>query len=252
MKIIQITDIHMPALKEDCLYGVFPYKNLQKVVKNLQSVQSIDCIIITGDVTHEGDYDAYLHAWELFQTVKAPIYWIQGNHDYLEVMLQVANKVNIKSDKSFVINDTKFILLHSVVKDEDDLSKNKARGFLFDYEMEFLKRELNENNYQQCVIALHHPPVLSNSWADKRILGNKDEFISTLEKYQKVKLVLYGHQHMAQHTIINEVNYISAPPVAYHFNPNGEKFSLIDNKSGYAMIEIADNKDITYNFQYLL
>ena len=72
------------------------------------------------------------------------------------------------------------------MRDEGDLSSNKARGYLFDYEMTFLKRELEENDFDNCIIALHHPPVLSNSWADRRILDNRLEFISLIEKFPKV------------------------------------------------------------------
>ena len=126
------------------------------------------------------------------------------------------------------------------MRDEDDLSLNKGRGYLFNYEMSFLKRELDEDNFDNCVIALHHPPVLSNSWADRRILDNRLEFINLIEQYSKVKVVLYGHQHIAQQTIINNINYISSTPVSYHYNPNGVRFSLLKNIHGFGII-IIDN-----------
>ena len=250
MKIVHITDIHMPFAKEEYLYGVNPYQNLTRIVNDISVQKDIDCILITGDIAHKGEYESYLSVDELFRNINAPVYWLQGNHDYSEVMLQVANQVKIKSDKSFIINKTKFVLLQTVMKDEDDLSKNKARGYLFDYEMKFLERELREDNYEQCVVALHHSPILTNSWIDKRILDNRKEFISVLEQFPKIKLVLYGHQHFAQKSAQNGITYISAPPVAYHFNPNGEKFSLLDNKSGYAIVEM-NNDEIKTEFKYL-
>ena len=200
MKIVHVSDIHLTSTKEENLYGVNPYQNLARIVNEISMLKSIDCIVITGDIAHNGEYESYLFVDELFREINIPIYWLQGNHDYSEVMLQVTNQIKIKSDKSFIINKTKFVLLQSVMKDEDDLSKNKARGYLFDYEMKFLERELREDNFEDCVVALHHSPVLSNSWMDKRILDNRKEFISVLEQFPKVKLVLYGHQHFAQKT----------------------------------------------------
>lgn len=241
----------MPAKKEENLYGVNPYNNLKTIVKELSLIKDADCILITGDMAHEGRYESYLLVDELLREISLPIYWLQGNHDYAEVMLQVANKVKIKSDKSFKTGNTKFILLQTIVRDEDNLSKNKARGYLFDYELNFLKRELEEDNFEQCVVALHHAPILSNSWMDKRILENREEFISILKQYPKVKVVLYGHQHTAKQSLQNGITYISAPPVAYHFNPNGEKFSLLDNKSGYAILDMQCEGIIGIRFKYI-
>jgi Icc protein len=241
----------MPSVKAEFLYGVNPYQNLKKITDELALIKDVDCILITGDIAHRGEYESYLLVDELLRDISIPIYWLQGNHDYSEVMLQVAKKVKIQSDRSFHIGSTKFILLQTVVRDEDDLSKNKARGYLFDYELKFLNRELEEDNFEQCVVALHHAPVLSNSWMDKRILDNREEFISILEQYPKVKVVLYGHQHIAQQSVQNGVAYISAPPVAYHFNPNGEKFSLLDNKSGYAILDINYIGIIEIHFKYI-
>jgi len=250
MKIIHITDIHLLATKDENIYGVNPYQNLLRIAENILQIEAVNCIIITGDIAHNGEYESYLLVDELFRNIRVPVYWLQGNHDYSEVMLQVANKIKIKTDKSFLINKTKFILLQKVMKDEDNLSKNKARGFLFDYEMKFLERELKEENFEQCVVVLHHPPILSNSWLDRRILDNRENFISMLEQYPKVKIVLYGHQHNEQETEQNGITYISAPPVAYHFNPKGERFSLLDNKSGYAVVELKSD-EIVVEFKYL-
>lgn len=251
IKIIQITDIHMLSSEDADLYGVNPFLLLNKAIEKIRQIEDIDCLIITGDIANRGEYDAYIIVNNLFSKLNCPIYWLQGNHDLSEVMLQVSNKVSIKSDKSFIIKNTKFILLQSVMRDEGDLSSNKARGYLFDYEMTFLKRELEENDFENCIIALHHPPVLSNSWADRRILDNRLEFISLIEKFPKVKGVLYGHQHIAQHTIVNDINYICSPPTSFHFDPNGARFSILKNKQGFGIVNIDNSSNIQCEFLYL-
>lgn len=251
IKIIQITDIHMLANEEAEIYGINPYSLLNKLIEIIKQIEDIDCIIITGDIANRGEYDAYIIVDKLLKKLSSPIYWLQGNHDLSEVMLQVSNKVSIKSDKSFIIKNTKFIQLQSVMRDEDDLSSNKARGYLFYYEMSFLKRELEENNFNNCVIALHHPPVLSNSWADRRILDNRLEFIALLEQFTKVKMVLYGHQHIAQHTIVNGINYICSPPTSFHYDPNGERFSLLENNQGFGIISLDSSGKVNFEKVYI-
>ena len=241
----------MLSNEETDIYGINPYSLLNKLIESIKLIEDVDCIIITGDIANRGEYDAYIIVNKLFRELSCPIYWLQGNHDLSEVMLQVSNKVTIQSDKSFIIKNTKFILLQSVMRDEGDLSSNKARGYLFDYEMSFLKREWDENNFENCVVALHHPPVLSNSWADRRILDNRLEFISLIEKFPKVKGVLYGHQHIAQHTIINDINYICSPPTSFHYDPNGARFSILKNKQGFGIVNIDNSSNIQCEFLYL-
>lgn len=251
IKIIQITDIHMLSSEDADLYGVNPFLLLNKAIEKIRQIEDIDCLIITGDIANKGEFDAYIIVNKIVSSLNFPIYWLQGNHDFSEVMLQVSNKVTIQSDKSFIIKNTKFLLLQSVMRDEGDLSSNKARGYLFDYEMSFLKRELEENDFENCIIALHHPPVLSNSWADRRILDNRLEFISLIEKFPKVKGVLYGHQHIAQHTIINDINYICSPPTSFHYDPNGARFSILKNKQGFGIVNIDNSSNIQCEFLYL-
>ena len=166
LKIIHITDLHLLGDESGKIYGINPFISFKKIAEAIAKIKDADCVIITGDITNNGEYNAYLQTNNLLAKVNLPIYWLQGNHDFSEVMLQVTPKIKIRSDKSFLIKDTKVILLQSVMKDEDNLSRNKGRGYLFDYEMLFLKAELEENNFKHCIIGLHHPPVLSNSWAD--------------------------------------------------------------------------------------
>jgi Icc protein len=250
LKIVHLTDIHLLANIESELHGVNPYTNFKEIVADLELVTDIDCIIITGDIANLGEYDAYFHANLILQNINVPIFWIQGNHDYSEVMLQIANKVKIKTDKSFIIKDTKFILLQSVMRDEADLTKNKTRGFLYDYEISFLKRELDEDNFKHCIIALHHPPILSNTWADWRGLLNRDAFTSIVEKYPKVKIVLYGHQHITQQTMINGITYISSPPTSYQYKSDVDELSVINDKQGYCIICIDESGNVNIKMSY--
>ena len=111
MKIIHVTDIHMLANNKSEIYGINPYSLLKSLIERIRMIKDVDCIIITGDIANRGEYDAYILVDKLFKTLNNPIYWLQGNHDLSEVMLQVANKVSIKTDKSFIIKNTKFILI---------------------------------------------------------------------------------------------------------------------------------------------
>lgn len=251
MKIIHLTDLHLVANSGEMVCGVDPYAKLQQVAEAIQKIGEVDAVIITGDITNHNEYEAYLHADHLLAKIGSPIYWLQGNHDFAQVMLQVANRVKIRSDKSFLVKETKFILLQSVLRDEADLTKNRGRGWMFDYELSFLQRELEVDNFEMAVVALHHPPLLTHSWIDKRGLENRDLLVAILEKYPKVKVVLYGHQHLESHEFINNIHYISSPPVSFHYDPNGTDFSLIPNRNGYGIITLDGLSNVTFEPVYM-
>jgi len=251
LKIVHITDTHILEKKEDTVHGIDVYSYLKKIAETIVPIKDVDCIIITGDIANFGEYDAYINVNELFENIDVHVYWLQGNHDFAEVMLQVSTKVKIKADKSFIIKDTKFILLQSVLQDEHDLPLNIGKGHLFNYELIFLKRELDENNFNHCVIALHHQPILSNTWADQRILDNREEFVNLISKYPTVKVVLYGHQHISQITQVNGIYFICSPPASYPYNPNGPMFTLFDNMQGFGIIEIDKSGKVFYEEYFI-
>jgi Icc protein len=251
LKIIHLTDLHLLGDEAKIIFGINPYLEFRKIANTICKIKDVDCILITGDIANAGEYEAYIHVNDLLEEFTKPIYWLPGNHDFHEVMSQVATRIKIRADNSFIVKGFKFILLHTVMRDEDDLAKNKGRGYLFNYELSYLKRELHEDNFEYCIIGLHHPPIKSNTWTDDRMLVNYNEFREIIEQYHKVKLVIYGHQHITQHTVINGINYISSPPTSYHYDPNGEKFSLLVKGPGYGIISIDDDGDLKFD-EFLL
>lgn len=248
LKIIHLTDLHIENV-DSILFGQKTFDNLCLIKEEIKSIANIDCIIITGDVTHSGKYTSYLLVDDVLNELSVPKYWLPGNHDLNEVMFQVAKKVKFSSEKSFSINDSKFILLNSTVRDEDNLSRNKARGILFDYELDFLKMELENGNFNNYIVALHHPPIESGYWFDRRILQNRDEFNSIIKEHPKARLVLYGHSHYANYKLHNGLTYISSPNGSYHYDPHGNIFSLLEKKPGFGIITIDENYNINYEFR---
>ena len=103
IKIIQLTDIHLPANETDILYGINIHSAIIKIAEKISQIKDIDCVIITGDIANAGDYTAYISLDKALNKIEVPIFWLQGNHDFSEVMLQVSTKVKIKSEKCFVI-----------------------------------------------------------------------------------------------------------------------------------------------------
>ncbi len=58
--IVQITDCHIQNDKEGLLSGVNTYASLAQVIDGInRNTDPVDMVLVTGDLTHEGDERGY-------------------------------------------------------------------------------------------------------------------------------------------------------------------------------------------------
>ena len=245
MKFIQITDSHLLESGNIKLHNM-PINEIHfKIFSEIKKIETeIEFILVTGDISESGSDESYLNAREMFSSLNKTTYWIAGNHDNLKAIHLFNNQKNIKSEKSFTVNGIHFILLNSVALSIN--GKNRSRGVLSCEELYFLKLELAQNVTKRIVVALHHPPIKSGTWKDSRMLENAEDFFEVINKYGNVKLVLYGHQHQANETIIGETKFYSPPAASFQFDKI-IKWDFDDLPPGFGIISI--NKDDTFECQ---
>ena len=89
MKIIQVTDIHFVAQGER-LHGLDPYKRLAACINDINTHHSdADLCILTGDLTHQGNIEAYQSLRDCLDTLSIPCHYMIGNHDNRENFIEV-------------------------------------------------------------------------------------------------------------------------------------------------------------------
>lgn len=80
-KYIHLTDTHLVKAAAD-LYGLNPKQRLMQAVQHIvQHHADAKAVFITGDLTHHGHDDAYVHLRECLTALPMPVYPILGNHD---------------------------------------------------------------------------------------------------------------------------------------------------------------------------
>lgn len=193
-----------------------------------------------------------ISSYDLFNNVVSflnlPCFWVAGNHDNLDLLQNVSKKWLLLNEKSFTIKHCHFILLNSVLIDEE--GGNKSRGKLETSELLFLENELSKHSDYHCIIVLHHPPIFSGTWKDERMLKNYNDFFDVIDKHKNVKLVLYGHQHQSYKTIRNDVIYYSPPAASFQFDRN-TKWAFENSFSGYGLIQIDENSLISCKDEFI-
>ena len=221
---IQISDCHIDDEKN--VWGTDSQKNLSTIVKSISN-RNYNALIISGDLAHNGTASSYSTLKDIIQPISDNLFILPGNHD---------NKLNLSSAFSehylpkLTIADWEIISIDSV-------QENKTSGFLNKAKLELLTKKILSSTKKFIVLCLHHPPIsMESDWDDKKSLENSDDFFHTIDKFSKIKAVIWGHAHQSSEFNRNNVKLFSCPSTALQFNG--------PEMIGYNHFNLSDNGEI--------
>ena len=114
--IAQITDTHLFASENHKMLGMPTIQSFQAVVDRLKELKSeVDLLLLTGDLSGDGNPQSYDNLQTLLNPLQIPAYWLPGNHDCAIAMEDILNMGMVSRRKSFVRGGWNFILLDSSV-----------------------------------------------------------------------------------------------------------------------------------------
>ena len=203
---IQISDCHIDDEKN--VWGTDSQKNLSTIVKSISN-RNYNALIISGDLAHNGTASSYSTLKDIIQPISDNLFILPGNHD---------NKLNLSSAFSehylpkLTIADWEIISIDSV-------QENKTSGFLNKATLGLLTKKILSSTKKFIVLCLHHPPIsMESDWDDKKSLENSDDFFHTIDKFSKIKAVIWGHAHQSSEFNRNNVKLFSCPSTTLQFN----------------------------------
>jgi len=229
--LIQISDCHIDDDPESM--GVDTHANLKKIIKVI-ATKHFDTLLISGDLTHNGTQNSYRLLQQILSPIQSNLVVISGNHDNVENL-----------NKTFAQNLIhKFSLGDWEIITTDSTQESKTSGYLSKQELTKLDQALQESTSKYNIVVLHHPIVsMKSSWDDALSLENSDELFNVINKYPKIKAILWGHAHQASEFNNNNVALISCPSTALQFD--GEK------KIGFNHYTLHDNGNLEYRTQWI-
>ncbi|WP_241724025.1 3',5'-cyclic-AMP phosphodiesterase, partial [Cronobacter sakazakii] len=137
VRILQITDTHLFAGKNDTLLGVNTWESYQAVLAELHAEQrECDLIVATGDLAQDHTPEAYEHFATGIASLPAPCVWLPGNHDFQPAMYSTLQDAGISPAKRVFAGDNWQVLLL------DSQVFGVPHGELSDYQLEWLERML--------------------------------------------------------------------------------------------------------------
>ncbi len=237
-KFIQITDCHLFATEEGKLLGMDTHASLDAVMSKIHQEQSqFDFYLCTGDLSQDGSVESYQYLKDLLDKEGKEQFWIPGNHDYRTNMLQVVSEQ--KEMLSVVKKGPwQIILLDSQVP-------GSVFGNLAQSQLDLLEQALQQDTTSHTLITMHHHPrPMGCKWLDTQQIRNSQALLDIVDKYDNVRVVLWGHVHQDSDTNIDGVRYISTPSTCVQFTPESNDFDVDRAGPGYRWMELNDDGSI--------
>jgi len=229
--LIQISDCHIDDQVESM--GVDTHANLTSVIDAVAKY-NCDTLLITGDLTHNGTLNSYQVLQQMLAPIKSDIVVLSGNHDQIDNLNQIFSKQLISK---FSLGDWEVVII-------DSTQASKTSGYVTKQALHQLDQDLQNSKAKYNIVALHHPIVsMQSNWDDSLSLENADELFNVMNKYPKIKAVLWGHAHQASEFNNNDVALISCPSTALQFDN--------ENRIGFNQYTLHSNGKLEYSTQWI-
>ncbi len=171
-----------------------------------------DAVLVSGDLTHDGDLASARRVRELVAPLKIPIHVIPGNHDNRQALREafgLGGEPGEPLHRTARCGDLRLVALDTQLPGHDG-------GGLGPAGLAWLAAALAEAPEVPTVVALHHPPApIGLPALDAIGLAAKDAagLAARLEAAPQVRAVVAGHVHRAAATTFAGRPLLTAPSV---------------------------------------
>ncbi len=213
-----LTDIHISA---DSL----AYNDLKRSVEQINRTKDLDFVIVSGDITEEGDRASLKRAKFLLDQLTVKYYITSGNHETKWSESGVTDFGHIFGSDRFIFEHKGFLFLGfnsgPVIR--------MADGHVAPQDISWLKKELDKVGKERPVILVTHYPLLDgdvDNWYD----------VTDAVRPYNIRVILGGHYHR---NLIQ--NYDGIPAIINRSNLRGK-----EKVGGYSLYEVNADSILVY------
>ena len=155
MKLIQFTDTHfIPPGKT--LYGRDPSIALERCIADInQQHDDADLCVVTGDLTHWGEPEAFEHLKEHLSALKIPWRLLVGNHDVRDEFVKWFPD-QVLDENGFVQSTEDYAPGRFIFLDTNEPGRHE--GWYCETRLAWLDAQLKNTGEQDVFLFMHHPP----------------------------------------------------------------------------------------------
>jgi len=222
VRILQITDCHLPAEPEIAYRGINSHQSLVRLLKSAREFATKfmpEFILATGDLSEDGSPVSYQCLQKYLGEFEIPVLTLPGNHDDPARLAEAYPGSPVDEVTVSEHGEWQLIRLNTV------LSGTPA-GRLGESGLAGLERVLAEDKSRSRLIALHHQPVpVGSPWIDKYRLQESEKFLHLIDQCEGVRMVVWGHVHQVFAENRNGVAMYSGPSTALNCVPGKQDFT---------------------------
>lgn len=193
MKVIQVSDLHLvPDGK--LLFGEDPVQRFRHCIAHINTHHAdAELVVITGDLTHDGDEASYHLLADCLQALSLPVQLLLGNHDEREVFRRVFADAPV-DDHGFVQHHHDSGQARLVFLDSKEPGTHEGR--LCAHRLAWLNRQLQQADGRHVYLFSHHPPFeLDLPSMDWIRLREEADLRALVRKHGNVRHMFSGHVH---------------------------------------------------------
>ena len=193
MKIIQITDTHFVPPGQT-LYQLDPRSRLDACIADINAHHRDAALcIITGDLVHRGETEAYIALRECLSQLEIPLQLVIGNHDHRERFCKIFADT-VLDDHGFVQSslDTEAGRLLFL----DTVQHAQHTGYYCAERRQWLRKALASAGGRPVYAFMHHPPFNTGLPAcDGLGIENAETLQAELSACPQLRHIFFGHVH---------------------------------------------------------
>lgn len=252
-KFIHLTDTHLIE-PGGLLYGSNPQARLKAAVRSIrQDHADAEFCLITGDLAHLGQPQAYVALREALAELPMRVHLAIGNHDDRQAF-QAAFPDSSRDDDDFVQGALPFSQGLLLILDTNE--PGVSHGVFCAKRLAWLDRQLATSGEVPLWIAMHHPPFpIGLPSMDAIGLRDASAFEATVAPHRhRLRHLLFGHVHRPvsgswlgiPYSTLRATNH----QVALDFRDDGRIPGSLE-PAAYAVVMADSRQTIVHNHDFL-
>jgi 3',5'-cyclic AMP phosphodiesterase CpdA len=194
LKFIHLTDTHL-VTPGHALYGNDPAQRLQQAIDSINREHADAAfVVVTGDLAHRGEPEAYAELRERLSTLNTPVHLLVGNHDdrghFLEAFTQTPTTDDGFVQYAYTASGFRHIAL-------DSNEPGVSWGVFCERRARWLADELSAGEPLPVHLFIHHPPFgVGIPPMDRISLLDAGPLREALVPHAKrIRHLFFGHLH---------------------------------------------------------
>lgn len=249
MFVAQISDPHVGAGRSLAFNAADGATLLEKTVAHIATLpQTPDCLVVSGDISVNGQPGGYAIAAEALAGLDMPVYVLPGNHDkrdnlVAELGAYCPADTAVAPYLCYTVEDFPLRLVFF------DGTRPGSHSGHFDAPVAaWLEKMLEAQPGRPTLVFTHHPPFATGLGVMDEAYENAEDLGRILEKFPNTRLCC-GHLHRHMFTVWHGVAAFTAPPVCLHIEPDfcptgGDAFT--DEAPAYLLHHFMDDRINTH------